>query len=158
MCRPENLQPPGVRHAKPGAARRGAARRRAGPRASRAASPGANRADRQPEPQTPAVHRGGGAAQRPGRRFGESRIASSIPSATPRHLPKSDSLLSLFSLPPCPMIGPRNTRRSPSTDGAERGFRGEGQEGAATLTCNLLKLPGPVQATCPGDSGLRQTR
>lgn len=153
MCRPENLQPSGIRHAKPGAARR-----RAGPRASRAASPGANRDDRQPEPQTPAVHRGGGAAQRPGRRFGESRIASSIPSATPRHSPKSDSLLSLLSLPPCPIIGPRNTRRSPSTDGAERGFRGEGQEGAATLTCNCSNSQVLCKRHAPGTQDGRQTR
>lgn len=149
MCRPENLQPFGVPQAKPrsSAAGRGQGLAHPGqPRLAPGEPPG------KPSPRRPQRAGEVVAAQRPGRRW-ESRIASSAPKATPRYRPKSASLLRRSSPHLRAVLGPRNTQRNPSTDGAERGFRDEGQEGAATLTCNCSDFQVPCRRHAPGTPG-----
>lgn len=105
-----------------------------------------------PSPSRP--QRAGEVARRsgPGRRW-ESRIASSAPKATPRYRPRSASLLRRSSPPLRAVLGPRNSQRNPGTDGAERGFRDGGQEGAATLTCNCSDSQVPCRRHAPGTPG-----
>lgn len=91
-----------------------------------------------------------GAAAR--KTVGKSNLPSS-PKATPRYRPKSAPLLSRSSPPLCAVLGPRNTQRNPSTDGAERGFRDKGQEGAATLTCNCSDSQVLCRRHAPGTPG-----
>lgn len=154
MCRPENLQPSGVRHAKPrsSAASRGQGLAHPGqPRLAPAEPPG------KPSPRRPQRAGEVVAAQRPGRRW-ESRIASSARKATPRYRPKSASLLRRSSPPPpcCARTPEHPEEPQHRWSGKKVQRQGPGRSRHAYL--QLLRLPGPVQATCPGDSGLVQTR
>lgn len=149
MCRPENLQPSGVRHAKPGssAAGRGQGLAHPGqPRLAPAEPPG-KPSPRRPQRAEEVARRGGPEGG------GKSNLLPLPTKATARYSPKPASLLSGSSPPLHAVLGPRNTQRNPSTDGAERGFRDKGQEGAATLTCNCSDSQVPCRRHAPGTPG-----
>lgn len=149
MCRPENLQPSGVRHAKPrsSATGRGQGLAHPGqPRLAPAEPPG------KPSPRRP--QRAGEVARRSCPEGGGKVESPPLP-PRPRHATvPNQPAFSVCSNPPLrAVLRPRNTQRNPSTDGAERGFRDKGQEGAATLTCNCSDSRVPCRRHAPGTPG-----